>query len=545
MDAAQEIKQRHQAAAKLAANSLVVGLLAGLIVSLYRLLIPKISAVLLDLIHKAAGNPLKAFLIVLLMTAAGAAAAFMVKREPMIGGSGIPQVAGKLHGEFDLCWWRILLYKFLGGLLTLGGGLTMGREGPSVQIGASVAQGYCRVSKRSKSEERYLVASGAAAGLATAFSAPISGLIFALEEVHRSFTPLAMFSALTAALAANYVSVFFFGVTPVLSAIPQLPHMNVRIYWMLIILGIIAGLSGVLFNFLIVKGKAFYAKLPVPSFVKPIIPFVLTALAVLWRPELFGSGEPFIFLPLGDNLPIGKLALIYIAKLILLLAAFCSGLPGGIFFPLLILGSLVGNIFGSICASAGLIEPDWIVIFAVLAMSAHFAAIVRSPVTGMLLLVEMTGSFSYLLPLGLVSLMAYFTAEFMHSEPVYESLLDIILKNKKKENTATQHVTRLNPSESLSREKERLDETEQGRPDLLVEFSVNPGCKADGALISELGLPDPLLLISVKRANEEILPKGKIRLRSGDILVGLLNHKNLAEIQKIMDRLLVGEVSTK
>lgn len=532
----EEIRKRHNTAARFALNSVAVGAFAGIFVTAYRYLIPLIGKEVEVVFSWGRSNPLQGLVVILMMTAAGVGAAFMVRREPMIGGSGIPQVSGEMHGYFDLCWWRILLYKFLGGLLTLGGGLTMGREGPSVQIGASVAEGYCKLTKRTKSEERYLIASGAAAGLAAAFNAPISGLVFALEEVHRTFSPLAMISAMAAALTANYVSVFVFGVSPVLK-LPKLPPMNVKIYWILILLGVIMGLSGVLFNFLIVRGKRLYAKLPVPAFVKPVIPFVLTGIAVLMHPGLFGSGEHYIFLPIEGNDSLEKLIFLYFVKLALLLLAFCSGLPGGIFFPLLILGSLAGNIVGSVCADLGLIHPDWVLIFSVIAMSAHFASIVRSPVTGILLMVEMTASFSYLLPLGLVTLIAYLTAELCRSEPVYESLLSFLIRGKG-DGVMPERVAEVTHSESLSREMEHLADKPSGRPDLMVEFAVNPSSKADGKLIRELKIPENVLLISVKRGNTEILPRGHVRLHSGDYLVGLLHHDNLKETEKAMEALL-------
>ncbi len=535
MSTSEDVKNRHRNARLLTFNSILVGLVSGLVVSCYRWLIPVIGGAVSEAFDWGRGSFSSGLIVVLGMLAAGAAASAMVQREPMIGGSGIPQVAGTMSGHFKTNWLRVLVYKFFGGLITLGGGLTLGREGPSVQIGASVADGYCKLTDKSRSEERYLIAGGAAAGLAAAFNAPISGLLFALEEVHRSFSSLAMVSALSAALASDFVSGLILGVKPVLD-IPQLPHMRPQIYWLIILLGIIIGLSGVLFNFLIIKGKRLYAKLPIPKFLKPMIPFLLTALAVLWKPSLFGSGEPFIFLPNGENLPVPELLLIYALKLILLLLAFCSGLPGGIFFPLLILGSLLGNCFGTLCAEAGLIDPDWVLVFSVIAMSGHFAAIVRSPITGILLIVEMTGSFSYLLPLGLVALVSYFTAEVCRSEPVYESLLDIILENQQKR--YTHRVTALRQAERYSREAEHISAKPAGRPDLMVEFSIDPGSEAAGKKIREIDWPDNVLWISVKRGAQEILPKGHVELLAGDYLVGLLCHEDLPELEEKMHTIL-------
>jgi H+/Cl- antiporter ClcA len=135
----------------------------------------------------------------------------MVKHEPMISGSGIPQVEGVLLRKLDMSWWRVILGKFIGGILSIGSGLSLGREGPSVQLGAAVGQGFSKVFKRVKIEEKYLITSGASAGLAAAFNEPLAGVMFALEEVHKNFSPLVLLSA----LSADFIASGFFGLKPV------------------------------------------------------------------------------------------------------------------------------------------------------------------------------------------------------------------------------------------------------------------------------------------------------------------------------------------
>ncbi|EPC55986.1 chloride channel protein, partial [Lacticaseibacillus paracasei subsp. paracasei Lpp37] len=110
--------------------------------------------------------------------------AWLLKKEPYISGSGIPQVEGQLAGELEMHWWSILWRKFVGGVLALGPGLFLGREGPSIQLGASVGQGLAARFKLSGTDRRLLIASGSAAGLAAAFNAPIAGTLFVLEEVY-------------------------------------------------------------------------------------------------------------------------------------------------------------------------------------------------------------------------------------------------------------------------------------------------------------------------------------------------------------------------
>lgn len=145
--------------------------------------------------------------------------------------------------------------------------------------------------------------------------------------------------------------------------------------------------------------------------------------------RLFGSGEPFILLPLGDNVSIGTLAYFYLAKLFLLTIIFAVGTPGGSLVPLLVMGSLLGNLYASILASLGLISPDLILVFSMLAMCGHFSAIVRTPITAILLILEMTGgAFEYLLALAVVSLLSYTVAELLRSKPFYDHLYEYMVE---------------------------------------------------------------------------------------------------------------------
>ena len=135
----------------------------------------------------------------------------LTKYEPLAAGSGIPQVKGAILGFIKMRWLRILWVKLLAGIIGIGAGLSLGREGPSIQLGAVTAQGLSRLLKRTRLEERYLLTSGASAGLAAAFNAPLAGVIFALEELHRNFSVVVLLPAMAAAMTATVISRFFFG----------------------------------------------------------------------------------------------------------------------------------------------------------------------------------------------------------------------------------------------------------------------------------------------------------------------------------------------
>lgn len=451
-------------------------------------------------------------LILLLLAALGLLAGFIVKREPLISGSGIPQVEGQLAGKIHPKWHRVLFYKFFGGLLTLGAGLTLGREGPSVQMGAAAGQGIGDLLKRPDTEKKYLITSGAAAGLASAFHAPLAGVVFALEEAHQNFSAIALVSAMAAAVAADFVSSTILGLAPVLKVDGMKP-LPLSYYWLIILLGILLGGAGVFFNKAILFSKAMYSKIKCPLFIKTAIPFVLTGVVCMMIPDLFGSGSSLIEnMQLGDK-PVGYLIFLLAAKLLLLLICFGSGLPGGIFFPLLVLGALYGQIFSAAAQSVLGLSSEYVICIVLLSMAAHFSSIVRAPVTGILLVSEMTGSFAFFLPLALVSLSAYLTADLLKSKPIYESLLDLILIRPQKNSACGP----------------------EGKT--LWEYAVEHTSPADGRQVREIVWPEHFLLVAIKRGQEETIPNGDTLLTGGDYVVGLLPTEELDIINEKMSEI--------
>ena len=134
----------------------------------------------------------------------------------LISGSGIPQIEGEIIGEIDEKWWRVLLAKLGGGIISLGCGLSLGR-GPQHSAGSHDSKGFSRAAKRVKTEEKLLITCGASAGLSAAFNAPIAGILFSLEEVHKHFSPELLLSSMAASITSDFVSRNVFGLTPVFS----------------------------------------------------------------------------------------------------------------------------------------------------------------------------------------------------------------------------------------------------------------------------------------------------------------------------------------
>ena len=165
-------------------EGLIIGAVSGLVVLLYRVALKYADTFLQAILQYMQKSPLTTGLWFVILAGAAFVVSKLVQWEPMASGSGIPQLEGEMTGKLDPCWWRVLLVKFTGGFLSLICGLSLGREGPSIQLGAMAGKGFSRLTKRGITEEKFLLTCGASAGLSAAFHAPLAGIMFSLEEIH-------------------------------------------------------------------------------------------------------------------------------------------------------------------------------------------------------------------------------------------------------------------------------------------------------------------------------------------------------------------------
>ena len=174
--------------------------------------------------------------------------AVLIKSDPDIKGSGIPHVEGELKGLLHPNWWSVIWRKFIGGVLAISSGLMLGREGPSIQLGAMAGKGLSELMKTGRTEQRVLIASGAAAGLSAAFNAPIAGLLFVVEEVYHHFSRMVWITALVASLVANFISLNIFGLKPVLAMPENVSFLGLHQYWIYLLLGLFLGILGYVYE---------------------------------------------------------------------------------------------------------------------------------------------------------------------------------------------------------------------------------------------------------------------------------------------------------
>jgi CIC family chloride channel protein len=408
----------------LAVLSLIVGAAAGLVGAVFRVTLHRLDVLRDALIPQAHGLGFVGFLLVL-ATCAGAAgiAAWLVRRfSPYASGSGIPHVEAVVNGELPQAPFRLIPVKFVGGVLAIGCGLALGREGPSVQMGASVAHLLGKIFRRNWFDCRVLLAAGAGAGLATAFNAPIAGAIFVLEELVRRFETRIAIAALGASTTAIAVARLFLGEAPDFHVEP-LQFVGLETRTLLLVMGIVAGFAAVAYNrALLAAIGAFDKRDRWPVEVRAGLIGALVAMLAWFRPDLVGGGEALTQRTLTGSGTISAIAAVFLLRFALGAVSYAARTPGGLFAPMLVLGAQLGLIFGDVCRlwfPSLDIRPE---AFAVVGMAAFFTGVVRAPITGIVLVIEMTASFTMLLPMLGACFAAMVVPTFLSNPPIYDSL---------------------------------------------------------------------------------------------------------------------------
>ena len=482
------LKERGHLSRRLFFEGLIVGALAGLIAIIYRLLLTNAEDIYFTIVSFVKGNFILTILWFMGLVILGLVIAAFLKYEPYISGSGIPQVEAEVQGQIDQCWYKVLFAKIIAGTLCIVGGLSLGREGPSIQLGAMIGKAVSKFFKRIKTEERFLLTCGAAAGLSAAFNAPLAGIMFALEEVHKNFSTSALVSVMCASLTGDFLSRQIFGLSPSLHFTLEI-SLPLNQYAWLLVLGVVTGLLGVFYNKMTIASLKLYDRIPVlKSYQKIIIPLFVSGVLGLWLPQVIGGGHVLVNYLNSEQLVLSTLVVLLIVKFVFSLLSFGSG-----------------AIFGQIAMIFGIADV-YFVNFVIFAMAGFFAGIVRAPITGIVLIAEMCGTLKLLLPIAIVSFIAYIVANSLGNEPIYESLLHRLTKNK-------------NSVQSIENKE-------------LVSFVVSLGSIAVNQTVASLTLPPRCLLVSIMRGKNEIIPHGDTQFYVGDQVVMIVDRYRIDEAKE-------------
>lgn len=487
-------------------EGLLVGIFGGLVIVGYRICLSSGASWLLQILNYCKHSAFTIFMWFVILFIIAYIVSKLLNWEPLISGSGIPQLEGELAGKIDAKWWRVLLAKFTGGFLSNFSGLALGREGPSIQLGAMVGKGIGRILKRGKTEERYLLTCGASAGLAAAFHAPLAGVMFALEEVHKHFSAPLLISVMTSSIAADYVMSSILSMKPVFSFNLQ-GALPTKYYWMVVILGVILGLLGAFYNKALLFVQGLYNKSKhLNTYQKILIPFILSGILGFTVPTLLGSGDTIVDLLIEGKLTMTLIIVLLISKFLFAITCFGSGAPGGIFFPLLVIGCLIGGAFANVAVGYLNLDPNYVNNFILLAMAGYFTAIVRAPVTGIILIFEMTGSLTHLLSIAIVTIVAYIVADLLKAKPIYESLLENLLK------------------------KRNLPTPQGVNEKVLLDFMITHNCSLDNHLIKEINWPNHCLIVALRRDGQEFIPNGSTYLKASDSIIVMCDKINESDV---------------
>jgi CIC family chloride channel protein len=422
--------------------SIIVGGATGLVGASFRLALDEADRLRTLAITWAHGeSPAAIVLVVGVGAAATAVAAWLVRRySPHASGSGIPHVECVLNGEIPPAPFRLVPVKFVGGLLAMGAGLALGREGPSVQMAAGIAHRVGRLFRRDVPDCLVLLAAGAGAGLATAFNAPIAGAVFVLEELARCFDTRIAIATFGASAGAIAVSRHFLGDQPDFQVAPLLcPGLDTA--WFYLVLGVIAGLLGVAYNRAVLGALATTERLRRwPVELRAALIGAGVGLIAWFHPGLVGGGDTLTQRTLTGTETLEWVSLVFLVRFGLGPVSYAARTPGGLFAPLLVLGAQSGRALGIVCHNwLPIASPDPRAL-AVVGMAAFFTAVVRAPVTGIVLVTEMTGSFSLLLPMLAACFPAMLVPTVLDDPPIYDSLREGTLRIQANEECAKRFI---------------------------------------------------------------------------------------------------------
>jgi CIC family chloride channel protein len=408
--------------------SVAVGVLVGLVGGSFRSAIRHAEQLMDGLRELPGGDGAGPIALSVLATAglAGAALWLVQRFAPEAGGSGIQEIEGALDGVRPLRWARVLIVKFGAGLLSLGTGMVMGREGPTVQMGGALGQMLRERFRLSDDDGLVLVAAGAGAGLTAAFNAPLAGMLFVFEEMrpHFKYNVISVQCVLIACAVADAVVRGLLG-NSVAFAVGDFPMPELSALGAFAVFGLLVGAVGWLFNSAVLwtldrsTGLRLEGRLAWAATVGACV-----GALVLLAPDLVGGGYRAIQDAASGRYAESGLLLLFVGRLVMTVVCFSTGVPGGIFAPLVALGTILGLWFSGIVPDSlpGATVDEGV--FMIAGAGALFAATVRAPLTGVVLAAELTGNFGLILPIAVSCITATLVAHALGGRPIYTSLLE-------------------------------------------------------------------------------------------------------------------------
>ena len=450
--------------------SLIVGLLTGLVAVPYHYLLQLFFNMRKNFFQS---SPPWYYHIVLFLALWGILCfvARMARRWPYIGGGGISQTRGVINGRIEYAHsFRQLLAKFAGGVLTLSSGLSMGREGPSVQMGSYIGDLVSKWGHILSGERKQLLAAGAGAGLAAAFAAPLAAATLVIESIERFDAPKTAITTILAGVVAGAIASTIFPINPYHDIQAIVPDLSMGLHIKLL------GLLGMAY----------------------IISLTVT--------DLTGGGEQFLMQQAeGGNSNIYWIAGMMFLHMVFTVFSFSSGLPGGNFIPTLVTGGLTGKLYALILVQHGIVRMESVSYVMLIGMGAFLVAVVRTPITAIILITEITGHFEVFYPSIVVGGLTYYFTELLGIKPFnvmfYEEMIN----------------------KPAFREQKRLT----------LDVEVMAGAYFDRKEVDTLELPNHCVIMNIHRDRKDISPTGQTILPGDQLTIEL----DAQDIEKLYEPL--------
>jgi len=494
---------------------LLCGAVTGVAIFLFKLAARQAEHLSHRLYALASVSPLFLILIFAVLAVFAAAMVCIHKKVPEARGGGIPRSEGVLRGVLSFRWLQILLATLGGSLLSYLGGLPLGTEGPAVLIGTSLGK-MC--SGKAGAHSRYVMTGGAGAGFAVATGAPLSGILFAMEELHKRITPLLLLTVSVSVLGATYVNRLLcsaFSLSPNLFHLPALSGFEMNHVGWLLVMGIFVALAVALFDRSIALLGAFTQKHQklLTSRVKIFAVFAMTGILGLFLADGIYSGHDIILKVTENHLGLGMLVLLFGVRLLMMLMVTDSGTTGGIFIPTLAIGALAGSIVARVFVLLGM-DPRLFASMVLLGMCAFVGGTLRAPLTAAVLFVELTGQFVDIFYVAVVIFTVNCITELFGHKPFYDIALDKMISAQN-----------------------------QGKTPTICHFeaTVSPNAFAVGKPARNLMWPACTILLSITRAEsdlEDMDRDGEKTLHAGDRLIIRARCYDAAEVKQQLADLL-------
>ncbi len=418
-------------------------------------------------------------IFILGIIAVGTASAFILKTARDCRGGGIPTAVASIRGLIPLRWIQGIFVLFFSAMLTYLSGVPLGNEGPSVQMGAAVGKGTANIlNKKNRAWQRYVMTGGACAGFATATGAPLTGILFALEEVHRRFSPMIFMSAATAVLAGSVTqellaslfnvdaAMFSFAFSGKLS-LPELP--------IALLLGALCAAAAIGFTLFYrgINRTISCVSRHIPFVIIIISIFLISAILGIFSNDLIGSGHSLIHHLAFESKAWYLLILVFVLRAVTMIGANTSGISGGVFLPVLTFGAIIGSIFGELSIHFGLVSHEAYPVLIALSMASFLGVASRTPITAIAFAAEALCGVENILPVAIAVTAGYIIAEMVG----IPSFNDTVIENK-------------------------VETAHKGRSNIIVDthLTVCDGCFAAGREIRDILWPPTCTILSVDHA---------------------------------------------